>query len=94
MSRNEKAQAFDLSTGRADTIEERNKREAEALGLIDARYILRKGRTIPVMVKTTPVMKKLHQELMLKTGKNMTDVYEMALEALARELDARERGES
>lgn len=93
MSRNEKAAPFDLSTGQADTIEERNKREAEALGLLDARYIIRKGRTIPVMVKTTPVKKKLHQDLMLRTGMNMTEVYEAALEALARELDAKERAD-
>jgi len=78
---------IDLSQVPSDNLKERSQKEAESLGLVDWRNRGRKHRRDRnVMVKTTAQKRKLLQDLSDKTGKSLTVVFEMALDALDEKL--------
>jgi hypothetical protein len=79
---------FDLSADQPDTAEGRIAREKAALGIVDGHQIRRTGRTIPVMIKTTPVRRKQLQDLAARLNTSMTAVVEAGLDLMEERLNA------
>jgi hypothetical protein len=82
-----KKQGNPLDVSQSDNAEDRLHGEDLARGLIDGRTIRRKGRAESMAFKTTLPKRQQIQRLTLRTGKTMTEVIELALDAYEKELD-------
>jgi hypothetical protein len=83
--RSAKPAGFDLGTD--DTAQGRQSGEAVAIAPRKMHDARRKNRTIQWGVKTTLMKRGQHERLALRTRKNMTEVYEDALDALEEKLN-------
>ena len=72
--------------------ERREKAERNARGLLDGRLLKRKNRQFQIGIKTTEAVKKEFDRIRVLTGLSYTEIFENAMAAYKRELDAELEG--